>query len=136
MMPSILIVDDDPILLRMVKLYLADFDAQVELCRSGRAALKKLETARYDIIFTDLQMPEIDGLTLIKKIRLFNQKVPIIILSAYGLEAITREAVKNGANHVLNKPFDSSQLINVINQNISLINLVESDREQNEQNPE
>jgi DNA-binding response OmpR family regulator len=115
-----MVVDDDPTMLRMIELYLADFPVEVKLVRNGRVALRHLEKGHYDLLLTDLQMPELDGISLIKKLRAEQLDLPIIILSAYGMEKMADEAIELGADELLCKPFDSNTLKKKIRNQLNL----------------
>jgi CheY-like chemotaxis protein len=106
-------------MLRLVELYLIDYPAELTKARNGRIALKYFEQSAFDLLLTDLQMPEVDGITLIKKLRNENKKLPIIVLSAFGMEKMTEDAVKLGANKVLSKPFDSNTLKQTIEEQLN-----------------
>jgi len=107
---SLLVVDDDPSMLKLVELYLRDYPAELVMARNGRAALKYIEQNKFDLLLTDIQMPELDGLSLIRKLREDNRDLPIIVLSAFGTDKKADEAMKLGANKIISKPFDSKTL--------------------------
>jgi DNA-binding response OmpR family regulator len=117
---SILIVDDDPTLLKMIEIYLSDFPAKLKLVRNGRVALKFLETSDFDLMLTDLQMPEVDGYDLIQRLREDGNRMPIIILSAFGMEKMAEKALALGANQMLTKPFDGGALRRVIKDQLNI----------------
>lgn len=111
----VLIVDDDPHMHRIVKILLEKEHLTLDFARNGRIALHRIEQNRYDLIISDIQMPELDGLCLIKKIKEKNTDIPVVLISAYGLEQMTVKAKEAGAVDVLFKPFDRVKLISVIN---------------------
>ena len=85
---------------------------------NGRIADKRLRENSYDILITDLQMPEIDGMTLIKNIRNRGNLIPVIILSSYDKFEIEK-LINEPQVDSLQKPFESSNLIEMINKLIS-----------------
>ena len=97
----ILFADDDPNIQRMVELFLKKFTLKIEFAKTGRTALKMLEYDSFDMLFTDAQMPEIDGLTLIKEIRRRKWSIPIVLISAYGQESLYEKAKESGVNGVI-----------------------------------
>ncbi|MGD9898043.1 MAG: response regulator [Calditrichaceae bacterium] len=110
----ILLVDDDPNVQRMVGLFLNREKMDVECVGNGRIALHKLTTESFDIILSDIQMPQMDGITLMKEIKTRKFNIPVVVLSGFGLENMAMEAMELGAYEVLQKPFDSSCLIDAI----------------------
>lgn len=115
-----MIVDDDPILLRMIQIYLSDFPAELKLMKNGRSALRELERTDCDLIITDIQMPEMDGLTLIRRARDIKPDVPVIVLSAFGMEKLAQKVVDIGASVLLPKPFDRDTLKRTIRAQLHL----------------
>lgn len=113
-MKKVLFVDDDINMHKMVNLFLKESNFEVTAAKNGRSALKLFQKYAYDIVISDIQMPEMDGIALLKSIRKTNEKIPFVVVSAFGQEKMTKNALKSGANFVLIKPFESKKLINVI----------------------
>jgi DNA-binding response OmpR family regulator len=111
---KILYVDDDPNMQKMVELFMRKSKYELYVAKNGRSALKLLEKNTYDLIITDIQMPEIDGLSLLDEIKKQKIKAPVVIVSAYGQEIISQKGLKKGAVKILHKPFESKQLFEVI----------------------
>ena len=111
---KILLVDDDPHMQRLISIFLKKRPFEIDKAGNGRIALRKIETQTYDLIISDLQMPETDGIELIKSIRGKNCATPVIIISAYGLDSIAQKAIEEGASYVLPKPFEASELLKTI----------------------
>lgn len=82
--------------------------------KDGKDALLKFKNSKFDIIFTDIDMPEIDGLELIKQIREKDDFLPIIILSAYDNTEYFLKAIEYGIDGYLLKPFKFDTIQNVI----------------------
>ena len=116
MVRKILFVDDDPNMQKMVELFIRKSKHQLSCAKNGRSALKILETNKFDLIITDIQMPELDGLALIDEIKKLHIEVPIVIVSAFGQESMSQKAIAKGAVKILHKPFESRQLLEVIEQ--------------------
>lgn len=113
-MKNILFVDDDPSMHKMVDLFLRDLNYTISWAKNGRSALKMLKGNKYDLIISDIQMPEMDGLSFLQEIRKYNKKTPFVVLSAFGHERLSEKALKYGATAVLNKPFESKILQSTI----------------------
>jgi excisionase family DNA binding protein len=102
--PRVLVVDDEaPVrdLLRRA-LSLAEYD--VELAENGQDALEHLRQVSYDLMLTDLRMPGIDGLTVIREARRFRPNLPVIILTGHSSEDAAIEAINLGVSGYLTKP--------------------------------
>jgi len=110
---QVLAVDDNPANLKLILTLLESLGIEVEGASSGEEALKKAQDAQYDLIFMDIQMPNMDGLTAtrhIRKTEAAHKHVPIIALTAHAL-ADERDAMLDaGMDDYLAKPIDEDQL--------------------------
>ncbi|MFA4877796.1 MAG: PAS domain S-box protein [Methanoregula sp.] len=103
-MISVLYIDDEPDLLDVAKSFLEQKeDIHVDIDTSGIHALEVLKTSTYDVILSDYMMPEMDGISLLKKIREMYPTLPFIIFTGRGREEIVIAALNNGANFYLQK---------------------------------
>ena len=103
-MISVLYVDDEPVLLEIGRLFLEKSGQfRVDTVTSAREALQKLKSMSYDAIVSDYQMPEMDGIALLKAIRTEFPDLPFIIFTGKGREEIVIEAFDNGADFYLQK---------------------------------
>lgn len=109
-MKRILVVDDEPQITRVLRRSLSAHRFEVRTAADGESALDTLGDFRPDLVITDLQMPEMSGLELCRKIRVFSQ-VPIIVLSVKGEESIKVAALDAGADDYVTKPFGMEELI-------------------------
>jgi len=107
---KILVVDDNDDLRSIIKEYLSDNGDFVEGARDGKDALKKHTESRYDLIITDLNMPEMTGIDLMKKIRKNNDVTEFIIITGYASLDTAVEAIKIGAFDYIVKPFRMEEL--------------------------
>ncbi|MFA5222377.1 MAG: response regulator, partial [Methanoregula sp.] len=107
MMISILYVDDEPVLLDTVKLFLEkDHEFVVSTAISAREALEMLTTTRFDAIISDYEMPEMDGIKFLKMIREKYPDLPFLIFTGKGREEIVIESINNGADFYVRKGGD------------------------------
>ena len=118
----LLLVDDDPNMQRMVALFLNKKNFDLEIAGNGRKALEMLDSNKYDLIISDMQMPLMDGAELLQKIRVKKIKTPVILISAYTSLDMPNEANTSDFAAVLFKPFDSSNLINTIGKVLKIKN--------------
>ena len=107
----ILIVDDEPGILQALTAVLSDANFLVDSARNGVEALKKIENGSYDLILCDLQMPEMDGLSLLKQLKELECNSTVIVMSAFGTAEIALEAIKLGAYDYIDKPFSTDDLL-------------------------
>lgn len=119
---SILAVDDDPNMQRLIKFYLASKIFSVTTVSSGRLALHQLATQNFDLIISDIQMPQMDGIDLVKEVRRRNQSLPVIIISAFGKSVHEQQLLQAGADIILEKPFEQERLIATIDDLLNKIN--------------
>ena len=101
---TILVVDDEPHLRRSLMLILQRAGYQVTVAASAREARHFLQAGPYDLIFLDLKMPEVDGLTFLAEIRAQYADLPVLILTAHATLESAMEAVRQGARDYLLKP--------------------------------
>ena len=108
---KILVVDDDPDLLKLLQIRL-DAAGYETLCASnGEAAIAKLSMVRPHLVITDLRMPGMDGMGLFDQIRAAHPNLPVIILTAHGTIPDAVAATRQGIFSFLTKPFDSRNLL-------------------------
>lgn len=108
---KILLVEDETNFGAVMKNYLEISDFDVQLCVNGSEGLKAFTGHDFDICILDVMMPEMDGFTLAKEIKLLNPDMPIIFLTAKTLKEDIIQGYKLGADDYITKPFDSELLI-------------------------
>src|SRR5687767_8345079 len=103
--PRVLIVDDEASIRDLLSKTLALAEYDVDLAPDGRTALERLRIIPYDLLITDLKMPGVDGLTVIKEARRLKTDIPVIIITGFSTESSAIEAVNLGVSGYLTKPF-------------------------------
>ena len=106
---NILVVDDEPILLKGLKFSLEQDDYNVDTATDGKEAYNKILSNTYDLVVLDLMLPEIDGLEVCRMVR-ESSMVPIIILTAKGDDSSKLLGLEYGADDYLTKPFNILEL--------------------------
>ncbi|HEX8967443.1 MAG TPA: response regulator transcription factor [Chloroflexota bacterium] len=106
----VLVVDDEPAILRAVQTNLARHDFRVATAENGRQALETIERFHPDVLLLDLGLPDMDGLDVIRQIRV-RTSTPIVVLSARGSERDKVRALDLGADDYLTKPFGVDELL-------------------------
>src|SRR5262245_1252212 len=111
---NILVVDDDPDLLRLIEIRLSAAGYAVTTAGSGEQALSRMSVTRPRLVVTDLKMTGMDGMALFEAARAQNPALPVIILTAHGTIPDAVEAVKRGVFGYLTKPFDAKALLSEV----------------------
>jgi DNA-binding NtrC family response regulator len=111
---KILLVDDEPLNLDLLEQELTDLGYGVEKAESGRAALEKLAVTPVDLVLLDYQMPGMNGIEVLEEIKKNQLDLPVIMITAYGTIERAVEAIKNGADDFVTKPFDPDHLALVV----------------------
>ncbi|MDD5190144.1 MAG: response regulator transcription factor [Dehalococcoidales bacterium] len=109
-MTKILVVDDEPNIIELTKLYFEREGYNVSVASTGREALDKMEIFYPDLVVLDIMLPDIDGLEVCRRIRL-KSKVPILILSARREDVDKIVGLEIGADDYLSKPFNPHELV-------------------------
>jgi excisionase family DNA binding protein len=103
--PRVLVVDDEATIRDLLSKTLALAEYDVDLAPDGRGAIDRLRMIPYDLLITDLRMPGVDGLTVIREARRLKADLPVIIITGFSNEASAIEAVNLGVSGYLTKPF-------------------------------
>ncbi|HEU5395322.1 MAG TPA: response regulator, partial [Candidatus Methylomirabilis sp.] len=106
----ILVVDDEPDMVETVARILTRLGHESVTATDGRAALEALERDRPDLVLTDLRMPGMDGLTLIRQVKRIRAELPVIIITGFSTESSAIDAVNLGVAGYLTKPFRVPQV--------------------------
>jgi DNA-binding NtrC family response regulator len=107
---AILIVDDERTLARAIKAYLEEAGYEVEVAGDAESAVPLLSTLRPDVVITDVRLPGMDGISLLRKIREFDPGIAVVVMTAHGSIEGAVAAVKLGAFDYLKKPLDLEEL--------------------------
>jgi NtrC-family two-component system response regulator AlgB len=109
-MPKVLVVDDEPNILKTMGVCFNSIGYQTQLFSKPQEALAVLHKESFDLAFVDLKMAPIDGMEVLGEIKKFSPETTVIIITAHGSIDSAIEAVKRGAYHYLQKPFDFGEL--------------------------
>ncbi|WP_373541805.1 response regulator [Chamaesiphon sp.] len=120
--PAILIVDDAALMRRRLEASLHTYGFVTYTCNDGLEALNWLENNPHpDLMITDVEMPNMDGFTLIDRVRQAHIQIPILVVSSRASEAWGREARRLGASDYLNKGFSTAEMIQKVNSLLGLL---------------
>lgn len=116
--PQILVVDDDPEAVRLIVKRLENEGYQLDIARDGLEAQNKALALSYDLILLDVRLPEIDGLTVLSKVKEIRPETSVVMMTAYGSEDVAVEALKRGADDYLIKPLDEDEPLPTVRLNL------------------
>jgi CheY-like chemotaxis protein len=110
-MAHILVIDDEPMISSLISTALTKYGETVQTASSGMDGLKMLEESTYDIIVTDMRMPDLDGPSVVQKIRKSSHATTPVI----GISGTPWLLEKADCNAVLSKPFPLKELVDTVN---------------------
>jgi DNA-binding response OmpR family regulator len=111
----ILIVDDDPTFLMLLKYRVEDMQFHVQTAHDGQTAIDLIQNNHFDLVITDLMMPVFSGMEIMEKtINVLHKKIPFVVISSAGQEEMVEKALINGASDFLSKPFGINSLLDKI----------------------
>jgi len=114
-MPTILVVDDKDSMRNMLTETLTDEGYRVDCAPDGRRALELVRNKSYDLVLTDLKMPDVDGLEVLGNVKDIDSDTAVIVMTAYGTIEDAVAAIKKGAYDFITKPFDTDHLCVLVN---------------------
>ncbi len=114
MKERLLLVEDDASFREVMKFHLADDGLEADVAQDGLAALQMFRKAPFSVVVTDLKMPRMDGLTLLKELKKLAPDTLVIVITAFGDIDTAVEAMKEGAFDFVPKPFDRSHFIHAV----------------------
>jgi EAL domain-containing protein (putative c-di-GMP-specific phosphodiesterase class I) len=129
LLPQVLLVDDEPALLEVTRRLLVAANIDVIACSDGQAALRALESRDFDAVISDVSMPRVSGMDLLRAVRQRDLHLPVIIVTGLPTVETAIQAIEHGAFKYLLKPFHSSSLIDATRRAIQLRRLAKAKEE-------
>ena len=123
-MAHILIVDDEEKMRRLLSMMLERKGFITDRAADGREALEKLRTNTYDMVFSDIKMPEIDGKELILRMRQANIITPVVFITAFATVDSAVEMMRQGAADYVTKPFDEERILITVERTLKLSSII------------
>lgn len=108
---SILVIDNDIALCKLVEAVLTDNGYKVTTCYDPYEGVTTFKNVMYSLVITDIKMPGMDGIEVLEQIKRFSPTTPVIIITAHATVDISIQALRKGADDMLTKPFESPELI-------------------------
>ncbi|PKQ43588.1 sigma-54-dependent transcriptional regulator [Confluentibacter flavum] len=113
-MKYILLIEDDVTFSEMLKHFLERHKYEVDLSYNIKNALTLLKKQNYDLVFTDLRLPDGDGISLLKEIKNSKNNIPVVLMTSYAEVSTAVQAMKQGAFDYISKPFNPDEVLEVI----------------------
>ncbi len=115
---SILVVDDEAIVCKSCKAILSQEGCDVEAACSSPEALRKMDARRFDMVITDLRMPGVDGMALLKAVKRKSPSTKVMVITGHSTVRSAVEAVKSGAVDYIEKPFTPDELTRAVKEGL------------------
>lgn len=124
MAEKILIVDDEPDMLRLLSMILKEKTPyDVFTTNNPIEAVNLVEKEKFDLVITDLKMPGLDGLQLLEQVKRKDEDIPVIIITAYGTIEAAMEAIEKGGFDFITKPFKKEHILFTIEKALKWLKL-------------
>jgi len=128
MKPRILIVDDEQRMRRILQIILGEDDYRMDLAENGLEAQNLFQQHSYEVVITDLKMPELDGMALMDSILRVKPNVPVIVITAHGSIESAVKAMKAGAYDYITKPFENEAIRITVAKAVAYSRLLDENR--------
>jgi DNA-binding NtrC family response regulator len=129
MAEKILIVDDEPDMLKLLKMILTEKTSyEIASTNNPFEAIEIVKQGGLDIVIADLKMPGLDGISLLKAIKK-TEDIPVIIITAFGTIESAEEAMQHGAFDFITKPFRKEQILFTLDKALNWLRLQKENRE-------
>lgn len=114
-MAKILLIEDDVAFCKLLEKFLIKKTFDVTTAFSAAEAKSNIKSTEFDLIITDLRLPDYDGITLMSEIKMTHPTIPILLMTGYADVSTAVKAIKNGAADYISKPFNPEEVLLVIN---------------------
>jgi DNA-binding NtrC family response regulator len=129
MAEKILIVDDEPDMLKLLSMILREKTPyEVTTTNNPVEAVELAKTGDFDLVITDLKMPGLDGLQLLEEVKKKDEDIPVIIITAYGTIDAATEAIEKGGFDFITKPFKKEQILFTIEKAMKWLKVLRENR--------
>ena len=125
---KIFVVDDDRFVLESVATLLSEYGFSVSSFSSGKEAIKQFIMEPVDLVLTDINMPVMDGLELLEKIRFLDRETPVVLMTAYADLDVAVKAIQKGAFDFIIKPYRPPSLIHTVEKGINFKRLTQIEK--------
>src|SRR5687767_14302042 len=120
MEPRLLIAEDEERLRRLLEMLLGNKGYNLTTVGDGAQAWEQFQTGHFDLVITDLRMPNLDGMALLERIKNYSPSTPVLVITAFGSIDNAVEAMQAGAIDYVTKPFEEAKLSVAIDRALSI----------------
>jgi DNA-binding NtrC family response regulator len=128
LVPRILVIDDEPRMAEILGMVLRNAGYDVRFETDAETALGAHEADPFDLVLTDLRMPDVSGLEVLERARKIQPEAPVVLITAHGTIKTAIEALRRGAFDYVQKPFDNDELRNVVRRALDMTRLARENR--------
>src|ERR1039458_5066397 len=121
---KILLVEDDPAIVTTLRRVLADEHYDVAVEQTGDGGLARATGEAFDVVVTDLKLPGLSGLELVRQLHVARPRLPILMMTAHGTTETAIEATQSGAYDYLLKPLEMPELLKLVGQAVAASRLM------------
>jgi putative two-component system response regulator len=125
---TLLVVDDDPYVLESISTLLKTFGYSVHSCQNANDAMKVIKETVVDMVLTDIKMPQVTGIELLKKIHAFDNQIPVILMTAFAELDVAVEAIKQGAFDFVTKPYNPDYLLYSVEKAVKFTSFIKMEK--------
>ena len=125
---TLLIVDDDPYVLESISTLLREYGYTVYTSQNGNDAFKMVEKVHFDVVLTDIKMPQVTGIELLRNIHSYNQQIPVILMTAFAELDVAVDAIKRGAFDFITKPYNPDYLLHSVEKAVKYTRFVQMEK--------
>lgn len=115
-MKKALVIDDSETMRSMASMILRNLNFDVDAAPNGEIGVEKFKSDQYDFVITDINMPRLNGIQVIKQVREINKETPILVLTTESEDTLRKQGFQEGANGWVVKPFKPLILAEIVNQ--------------------
>lgn len=110
----VLVVDDDPAIRQLLRVWIQGEGCEVDLAADGGDAMQRLTTIAYDLVFLDLQMPDLTGGQVLGRLQEYERRPPVVLITGFSGTPMMEQALHYDLLYVLSKPFDRQQVLKLL----------------------
>jgi putative two-component system response regulator len=125
---TLLIVDDDPYVLESISTLLKEYGYAVYTCQNASDAIKMVTKIDFDVVLTDIKMPQVTGIELLQNIHSYNPQLPVILMTAFAELDVAVDAVKRGAIDFITKPYNPDYLLHSVEKAVKYTRFVQMEK--------
>lgn len=125
---TLLVVDDDADVLESIAALLKEYGYTVHSCQTALDAIALVKKVNFDVVLTDIHMPQMTGIDLLENIHAYDQHIPVILLTAFAELDLAVDAIKRGAFDFITKPYYSDYLIHSVERAIKYTRFIQMEK--------